>query len=70
MKPIKRNGWNIYFYPLFYQQWQDLVIRVQSLKQKLDSKQFITHSDVKLLKALDIGIKEKIPQNPFAFYFS
>jgi len=29
-----------------------------------------THSDVKLLKALNIGIKEKIPQDPFASHFT
>ncbi|MDF5714686.1 MAG: type II toxin-antitoxin system YhaV family toxin, partial [Rhizonema sp. NSF051] len=28
-----------------------------------------TDPDVKLLKALDIGIKEKIPQDPFASHF-
>lgn len=69
MKPININGWKIYFYPLFYQQWQELVNKVKSLKLKLETEKFITHSEVKLLKALDLGIKEKIPQDPFASYF-
>ncbi|MEH2275042.1 MAG: type II toxin-antitoxin system YhaV family toxin [Nostoc sp.] len=30
----------------------------------------MTHSDIKLLKALNIGIKEKIPQDPFASHFA
>lgn len=69
MKPIEKNGWKIYFHPLFYQQWQELVNKVKHLKGKLTTEKFVTHSDVKLLKAIDIGIKEKIPTNPFASYF-
>jgi len=70
MKPIEKNGWKIYFHPLFYQQWQKLVNRVKYLKEILASEQFITHIDVKLLKALDLGIKDKIPAHPLASYFS
>ncbi len=70
MKPIEKNGWKIYFHPLFYQQWQDLVNKVQSLKQKLPPEKFIINKDVKLLKALDLGIKDKITINPFASCFS
>lgn len=70
MKPIEKNGWKIYFHPLFYQQWEELVNKVKYLKEKLTTEQFILHKDVKLLKALNIGIKEKIPANPFASYFS
>jgi toxin YhaV len=70
MKPIEKNGWKIYFHPLFYQQWQELVNRVKSLKKTLTPEQFITHRDVKLLKALDLGIKDKIPLDPLASYFS
>ena len=69
MKPIKRNGYSIYFHPLFNKQWQELVNRVKYLQKKLDHDKFITHADVKLLKALYIGIQEKIPGNPFASYF-
>ncbi|WP_373481116.1 type II toxin-antitoxin system YhaV family toxin [Geminocystis sp.] len=69
MKPIKINGYLIYFHPVFYQQWLELVNRVKYLKEKLEPKNFIIHPEVKLLKALDIGIKDKIPNNPFASYF-
>jgi toxin YhaV len=64
------NGWNIFFYPLFNAQWIELVDRVKVLKQNLVAESFATHSDVKLLKALDLAIKEKIPQDPFASYFA
>ena len=69
MKPILKNGWRIYFHPLFYQQWQELVNKVKYLKKKLQPEKFVTHRDVKLLKALDIGIKDKITSSPFASYF-
>ncbi|MBW4631822.1 MAG: type II toxin-antitoxin system YhaV family toxin [Iphinoe sp. HA4291-MV1] len=63
------HGWKIFFYPLFYKQWVELSHRVRVLKTELSKEEFITHADVKLLKALDIGIKEKIPQDPFASHF-
>ncbi|GFE71734.1 type II toxin-antitoxin system YhaV family toxin [Chroococcus sp. FPU101] len=69
MKPLICNGWTIFFHPLFDAQWIDLVERVKQLKSKLEHQDFVTHPDVKLLKALDTGIKEKIPQDPFASYF-
>ena len=64
------NGWQIFFYPLFNKQWVELCNRVGVLKNELPKEEFITHSDVKLLKALNIGIKEKIPQDPFASHFA
>ncbi|MBU7582788.1 MAG: type II toxin-antitoxin system YhaV family toxin [Nostoc sp. TH1S01] len=63
------NEWQIFFHPLFNQQWVELRDRVRVLKNELSQEEFIQHSDVKLLKALNIGIKEKIPQDPFASYF-
>jgi toxin YhaV len=70
MKPIVRYGWKIYFHPLFFQQWEDLLNRVKTLKQKLAPEDFIGHSDAKLLKAIDQGIKETIPQDPLASYLA
>lgn len=70
MKPLLRNGWAIFFHPLFYEQWVNLVEKVKRLKVKLEPTKFVTHTDVKLLKALDVAIKEKIPQDPFASYFA
>ncbi|MFN6477712.1 type II toxin-antitoxin system YhaV family toxin [Nostoc sp. DedQUE07] len=64
------NGWQIFFYPLFNEQWVELRNRVRFLKNELPKEEFITHSDVKFLKALNIGIKEKIPQDPFASHFA
>ncbi|MCV3217432.1 type II toxin-antitoxin system YhaV family toxin [Plectonema radiosum NIES-515] len=63
------NEWQIFFYPLFNDQWVELRNRVRSLKNDLSKEEFLTHSDVKLLKALNIGIKEKIPQDPFNSHF-
>ncbi|MER3587576.1 MAG: endonuclease [Mastigocladus sp. ERB_26_1] len=54
---------------LFNEQWEELSHRVRILKTKLTKEEFIKHPDAKLLKALDIGIKKQIPQDPFASYF-
>ncbi|MBR8831014.1 MAG: Ribonuclease toxin YhaV [Chroococcopsis gigantea SAG 12.99] len=69
MKPLICQGWTIFFHPLFYEQWFALVEKVKSLKVKLKEEDFIVHPDVKLLKALDVTIKEKIPLDPFASHF-
>lgn len=69
MKPIICHGWRIYFHPLFFNQWEDLLNRVKKLKQKLAPEKFVLHPDAKLLKAIDQGIKQTIPQNPLASYF-
>jgi toxin YhaV len=69
MSPLTCNGWTIFFHPLFYAQWHSLVEKVKRLKYKLEPSDFVVHADVKLLKALDVGIKEKIPLVPFASYF-
>ncbi len=68
MKPIICNGWAIFFHPLFFAQWSDLVEEVKELKVKKEKGDFITHPSVKLLKVIDVGIKEKIPIDPFASY--
>ena len=70
MSPLTCNEWKIFFYPLFNDQWVELLNKVRNLKAKLEPKDFVVHADVKLLKALDVGIKEKIPQDPFAFHFA
>ncbi|BAZ70365.1 MAG: type II toxin-antitoxin system YhaV family toxin [Pelatocladus maniniholoensis HA4357-MV3] len=69
MSSFTCHGWKIFFYPLFHKQWVELSNRVRVLKNKLTQEEFIKHPDIKLLKALDVGIKEKIPQDPFATYF-
>ena len=69
MKLIIRNGWALFFHPLFFAQWSDLVEEVKELKVKKKKGDFITHPSVKLLKAIDVGIEEKIPIDPKASYF-
>ncbi len=44
-------------------------MRIKKLKQKLPPAAFVTRPDAKLLKAIDQGIKETIPQQPLASYF-
>jgi toxin YhaV len=69
MNPFDANGWTILFYTDFQLQWEDLTAKVIKLKLKLDPKDFVTHSDVKLLKAIDSGIRDKISLDPFASHF-
>ncbi|AFZ34346.1 hypothetical protein Sta7437_0755 [Stanieria cyanosphaera PCC 7437] len=70
MNPLTCHGWTIFFHPLFNAPWISLVAKVKQLKTKLEPKDFVTHPDTKLLKAIDLGIKDKIPSNPFASYFA
>jgi toxin YhaV len=70
MNPFDANGWTILFYIDFQLQWADLTTKVIKLKSKLDPKDFVTHPDVKLLKAIDSGIRDKISLDPFASHFS
>jgi toxin YhaV len=70
MKPFNANGWTILFYEDFQIQWVDLTAKVVKLKSKLEPKDFVTHPDVKLLKAIDAGIREKISIDPFASHFA
>ena len=58
------------FYTDFQLQWADLTARVVKLKSKLNPKDFVTHADVKLLKAIDSGIRDKISIDPNARHFS
>lgn len=70
MNPFDANGWTILFYTDFQLQWENLTAKVIKLKSKLDHQDFVTHPDVKLLKAIDSGIRDKISLDPFAHYFS
>ena len=70
MNPFDANGWTILFYTDFQLQWEDLTARVVKLKSKLDAQDFVTHPDIKLLKAIDTGIRDKISLDPNARHFS
>jgi toxin YhaV len=65
------QGWEIYFHPqLFGQQYQELLTRVQTLKENLKPEDYQTHPSVKLFAAITIGIESKIPSDPFASHFA
>lgn len=71
MTLLIRNGWEIYFYtPLFGNQRRELKEKAHALKAKLPESEFVLHSDVKLLKTIMSGIKEKIVLNPFSSDFA
>ena len=63
---VAQHGWTMLFYTDFQLQWEDLTAKVVKLKSKLDPQDFVTHPDVKLLKAIDSGIRDKISCDPFA----
>ncbi|MEO1801631.1 MAG: type II toxin-antitoxin system YhaV family toxin [Cyanobacteria bacterium J06629_2] len=67
---MKINGWTILFHPLFNDQWQQLLNLVRSLRSRLSQEEFVQHPQVKLFKALTVGIEEKIPNEPLASYFA
>lgn len=67
---MKINGWAILFHPLFNDQWQQLLHQVKSLRSRLPTDDFVKHPQVKLFKALTVGIEEKIPNDPLASYFA
>lgn len=67
---INGNGWTILFHPLFDDQWQQLLNLVKSLRSRLSQEDFVQHPQVKLFKALTVGIEEKIPNEPLASYFA
>jgi|GEM_PF-367525 len=70
MSQLNAHGWTILFYTDFRLQWEDLTARVRKLKSRLESGDFIRHPDVKLLKAVDAGIRAKISLDPFASHFA
>jgi toxin YhaV len=70
MNPFDANGWTILFYTDFQLQWADLTAKVVKLKSRLDPQDFVIHPDVKLLKAIDSGIRDKISIDPFTSHFS
>jgi toxin YhaV len=67
---MKINGWTILFHPVFNKQWQQLLDLVKSLRSSLSQSDFVRHPQVKLFKALTVGIEEKIPTDPLASYFA
>jgi toxin YhaV len=64
------HGWTVLFYSDFRIQWDGLRNRAIHLKSNLNPEEFARHPDVKLLKAIDVGIRDKIAVDPFASYFA
>lgn len=64
------DGWTIRFYPLFNQQFLELTREVKNLLDKVSRDKYLVHPNVKMLKALSEGIKNKIPSDPFASHFA
>jgi toxin YhaV len=70
MMRFNAHGWTILFYTDFRVQWEDLTDRAIKLKSRLAPEDFVRHPDVKLLKAIDTGIRDKIALDPFASHFA
>lgn len=71
MAKFVSNEWEIYFHPqLFGVQYQELLNRVEDLREKLSEADFNTHATVKLFAAITVAIETKIPNDPFASYFA
>jgi toxin YhaV len=68
--PLNVQGWTILFYQDFRVQWEDLTERAIKLKSRLAPEDFVRHPEVKLLKAIDSGIRDKIALDPFASHFA
>ena len=71
---IEKYGWNIYYHPVFDQQFEQQLEFVESLNRKLSEgtitqESYTCHSEVKLLGTLIDLIEEKIPSDPLAKRF-
>ena len=69
MISLNMHGWTILFHTDFQTQWDDLTDRAIRLKSQRSPEDFLRHPDVKLLKAIDSGIRNKISLDPFASHF-
>jgi toxin YhaV len=67
---LNANGWKILFYTDFWTQWEELKSRTIKLKSRLNPEDFVRYPDVKLLTAVDTGIRAKISLDPFANHFA
>ena len=58
--PFAAYGWTILFYADFRLQWEVLTDRVIQLKSRLVPEDFVRHADVKLLKAIDPRLGDRL----------
>ena len=61
--PLVINGWSIFAHPLFLEQVEDLIGRVETLKTK-DPVGYVRKNDSKRLAAIFKLASEAIPQDP------
>ncbi|HEY8693224.1 MAG TPA: type II toxin-antitoxin system YhaV family toxin [Chloroflexota bacterium] len=64
--PLVRNGWRIFYHPIFGERYEELRTEVRRLKKELPPEQFIEHRTAKLLKWVHTQITEVVPANPNA----
>ena len=72
---VERNGWSVYFHPIFDQQFDQQTETVEALLSKLSEEcisqeKYQVHSDVKLLGTLIELLEDRIPSDPLASRFS
>jgi toxin YhaV len=70
MKVAEVNGWEIYFHPEFFEQYNDLASEVGKVKARLPHDQYVQHSKVKLRAHLVQVVFKKIPGDPLASHFA
>ena len=61
---MKRSGWEIFFFKIFYKQYVRLIDDVKSLSQK-DPTTYKSHPKTKLLASVQKAIKDDVPADPF-----
>lgn len=63
--PVTRNGWTIYFHPLFGNRYRGLVEAAQKRRRK-DPEGYGSHPDTKLFAHISGAIYDHVPQDPAA----
>ena len=65
---MERNGWRLFYFPLFKDRLDGLEQEVTKLAQA-DPKGFIHHPQAKLLKKVIDAVETEVPMNPTAAKF-
>ena len=61
---LVRNGWKLFYHPVFGDRYAELLDRARVLKKRLGNDEFVRHPDVKLVAAVRRVVLEIIPENP------
>ncbi|MGD1906739.1 MAG: type II toxin-antitoxin system YhaV family toxin [Leptolyngbyaceae cyanobacterium] len=70
MSPRVVNGWEIYYHPLFDEQFQKLTEQVKQLSERLSEKKFKNHPTAKRYKAILNATDKHIPTDPLGDEFA